>query len=231
MSPWNMFKCVSLSSSENQQLADLIILNSKKIAVYGYIRSIDMNSNVGCKGSNISINRTTKRNIIRKTEGKRGYQSAFLMNRISSGVHQWSFKILSHSGGSNIDIGIWKTKQYGKPITDNYFTKKKNNGYAYVCTRGVITLDNSAGRYGLRYGKRCVANDVIDMILDMNKLELSFCVNKHSYGKAFSIENTTYRAAVDMYSQHDQLQLVSYQQNAKNSENGFRFSFLNGDLP
>ena len=224
---------MATNKEENVTIAKL-----KTLAVYGYIREIaklllsnhcltqnfipdalyqlclkfylvtedDWDPN--CKGDSMIIDG----NIISKTCN--GYQSAFLVNRVSSGIHTWSFKIISHPlNSSNIDIGIWKCKNYGKPIISSYFTKKKNNGYAYVATKGVLTVANSAGRYGRDYGKKCRINDIIEMYLDLDQLKLKYIVNGYQYQIAYhDIEKTTYRAVVDMYSKHDQIELISYQQ-------------------
>ena len=53
------------------------------------------------------------------------------------------------------------------------------------------------------------------MTLDFNKLCLSYKVNNINYGKAFDIENTSYRAVVSCYSKGNKFTLMEYTKTIK----------------
>ena len=44
-------------------------------------------------------------------------------------------------------------------------------------------MEDTAGRYGQNYGPICGRDDIIEMYLNMDKLELSFRVNKTTKGE------------------------------------------------
>ena len=46
------------------------------------------------------------------------------------------------------------------------------------------------------YCPKCKEGDIIDMYLDLNNFELKYSINDKDYGKAFDVENTSYRAVV-----------------------------------
>ena len=52
--------------------------------------------------------------------------------------------------------------------------------------------------YGLgsKYGINPPNGSIIEMILDLNNLTLSFIIDDKDYGKAFDVENGKYRAAI-----------------------------------
>ena len=130
-------------------------------------------------------------------EKHRNFQSAFLSKKISSGIHHWKFELIKF----NIDqwnlFGIWKTNS-GVPLLNTCFTNKRNNGYSFVATHGKLLNLNDFYMCGKEYGKKCKKGDIIDMYLNMNKLQLSFAINDKNYGKAYDIDNTQYRAAISM---------------------------------
>ena len=70
-------------------------------------------------------------------------------------------------------------------------------------------MENRSSKYGER---KCLSGDVIDMILDLEKLELSYIVNGKNFGVAFTeIEKTEYRAVVSANVVDDAIEFVSYQ--------------------
>jgi len=60
------------------------------------------------------------------------------------------------------------------------------------------------------YGQSCFGVKEVDMILDFDALELKFAINGTDYGKAFDIERTTYRAAVNLSQVKDSVELLQY---------------------
>ena len=128
-------------------------------------------------------------------------QTAFLKTIISSdigNIFYWKFKFDLHieNGVIGTAIGIWKTN-IGDIIKlkNSCFCWWGNNCYTFISAKAKLTN----GDYGVSdksYGIKCKTNDIVEMIVDMKKLEIKFKVNNIDYGKAYDIEDTTYRAAV-----------------------------------
>ena len=127
----------------------------------------------------------------------------------SPGIYKWKLR-LNHVPNLNysywaVIIGIWKTKSSKEPVLDTSFasiTTKKTYpwswGYAFDAMNG--TLVNSSGtnaKTGGEYGKKCKTGDIIEIILDFDKLTLKFNINDQDMGIAHSdIEDTEYRVAL-----------------------------------
>eukprot|EP01083_Nonionella_stella_P178411 630144_1 len=143
-----------------------------------------------------------KNNEIIKNDDWSG-STVFLSNVVKTGVHRWRF-LLKKSDDYTVHIGIWKTKH--QLVTDDYLTDDKAC-YSYsVFHAGLLGAGNDS------YGRRCTQGDKVDMLLDLNKLELSYFVNDKDYGVAFRVDETEYRAAVSLFNQGDIVELVSYEQ-------------------
>eukprot|EP01083_Nonionella_stella_P126425 382661_1 len=138
--------------------------------------------------------------------------TAYLSKEVKSGVHRWRFKILSYSNNA-IDIGLWKSK-YGIQLEKAARLMQKGKGklYMYCVTYAYLSKgDLGDGRHDVdSYGTRCVKGDIIDMILDLNKLELKYVVNDKDYGVAFNVEKTSYKAVLNMSGYGYAIELVSY---------------------
>ena len=143
-----------------------------------------------------------------------GYQSAYLSNIVSTGINIWKFSLNKVSDNWNI-IGVTKTKY--KQYVDNTFVMNKNDGYGYLirymdglCAH--LTNPGDPGNAGKKYGsKKLESGDIIEVILDLNKLCLSYKVNDIDLGVAFkNIEKTTYRAAVTFYNKNEKISFISY---------------------
>ena len=50
----------------------------------------------------------------------------------------------------------------------------------------------------LKYGIVCKTNDIIEMICDLEKCELKYCINGIEYDKAYDIKQAKYRAFIDL---------------------------------
>ncbi len=130
------------------------------------------------------------------------------MNAVQQGIHTWKFKAVKITCSWTL-IGIWKTNS-GTPPINSYFTNVNNNGYAYVINSQHKTNPSKQGYCGPKYGVICKDGDVIEMTLDFNTLCLSYRVNGSDYGKAFDVDNTTYKAAITLFSKGDSISLISY---------------------
>ena len=109
-------------------------------------------------------------------------------------------------------IGVWKTK-YPITSTKSYFMSRGAfKSYGWVITTQQFTYGDTRQTVK-EYGKeKCVKGDIIDMILDKDRKQLRYIRNGEDYGIAFEfIEDTEYIAAIDMYSENDAIQIVSYQ--------------------
>eukprot|EP01083_Nonionella_stella_P294941 1002413_1 len=150
------------------------------------------------------------------TMNKESRASAFLSRevKILSGVHRWRFKILTEPVGQ-IHIGIYKSKnEVAKYLLgwDLAGGDHKGKSYMYFAHGGSLS---EPGPNGKSYGQPCLKGDIIDMILDLSKLELKYVVDGQDCGVANKVEKTPYKAAVSMYTDGrsligNSIELVSY---------------------
>eukprot|EP01084_Bolivina_argentea_P192989 331184_1 len=141
-----------------------------------------------------------------------GFKSVFLKHAALyelKRTHHWKFQISTkHStfGWNPVGIcAISKTssnKYWGSKPYETYFTR---SGYAFVPNRGLL-VDAGGGGDGKKYGIVCnaYANPfIIEMILDFDKLTLSYVINGINYGIAFKeIEKVDYTPAFVMNARH-----------------------------
>ena len=148
-----------------------------------------------------------------------GKGSIFLSSVVRSGVHRWRFRIGQHHPSNfSVCIGVWKDKH--AVAIDQDMDRKVNLAYARLTKGDDGDGEHDAGSFApaQQYSKRtasrrrtrCNAGDTADMVLDLNRLELSYSQNDIDYGVAFSVEKTAYRAGVFMYRNGDSIKLVSY---------------------
>ena len=144
---------------------------------------------------------------------------SFLKNIVIEGIHIWKFRY-----HQDLDddfewpegcVGIWKTKSGvpdvgGTPIDGPYESK--------ICTGYIITMDGyrtdatDPGTYSQhKFRPEVKDGDIIEMILDFNKLILTFKINDEIKAKIDGIENTAYRAAVATFEYGEGFTLLSYQ--------------------
>ena len=109
-----------------------------------------------------------------------------------------------------MSIGIFKTKNKVECATGTRVDKFGTDlGYGWIVNYRQLT---SRTRYGTR---ECASGDIIEMILDFNKLTLSYTVNGdiNNWGIAWkNIEQTSYRAVVSANQAGDGIQFLSYQE-------------------
>ena len=142
------------------------------------------------------------------------YGMAYLKNAVSEGIHKWTFKCLNVNNDDWFDaIGVWKTKATSMDEHIRVDDFDDNQGYGWTFNyQEITTVAGSFSRH-IRYGKRkCLTGDIIDMILDLEKLEIRFIVNEEDWGVAFqNIEKTEYKAVVSANIELDAIELISYQ--------------------
>ena len=128
--------------------------------------------------------------------------SAYCKYIHESGIFKWKFKMENgqreYNNYAECMIGIWNSK-HEKPQLDTYFTDK-GQGYGYCPKLQEITNEDGYTS-GITYGPedRCKNDSIIEMVLDLDALTLSYSVNNIDYGKAFDVEPGNYRAAVYLH--------------------------------
>lgn len=142
------------------------------------------------------------------------YQNALLTKTVESGIFCWKFRLdaIGRRGRDRWDclIGIWNTKSKNPTAVQGSFTTNDCEGYAFVTLAGKLTNPKSPGNYWKEYGKKCDVGQEIEMILDMDKLELSYKIDDVPYGVAFPhLKNSSYRAAIYFYDKGSSITLLS----------------------
>ena len=141
--------------------------------------------------------------------GNRGKGPAFLSRIVKSKQrHCWRFRI-NHLNSSTLwmTIGVWKCNHDFdlKYRLDSGYVKGKFYGWI---VNYQVAIDGGRHKYGKR---RCKTGDIVDMILDLEKLELRYMVNDEDFGIAFeNIEDTEYKAAISMNKSPDEIELIKY---------------------
>ena len=130
---------------------------------------------------------------------------------------QFKFETSNISCGWNV-FGIWKVRNLSDiPPYETFFTNYGHEcAYGFIPSNGCIVDPVSGGGSGKKYGVRCIADIdqysgyeirrlkdyivgkvfTIDMILNFEKLTLSFIINGINYGVSHNIEKVNYRAAI-----------------------------------
>ena len=156
----------------------------------------------------ISKTITLKENTV--TLSTRPPSSAYGKRIIESGTFSWKFRIAPNTLEWQIMIGIWKVKDE-EPEIDTFFTKEGNKGYAFDPIAAALTNDHGyLGNYS-EYAERIENHEIaciVEMILDLDNLTLSYIVNDKDYGKAFDVEKCGYRAAVYMVNKGNSISLI-----------------------
>jgi len=155
-------------------------------------------------------------------------ESAYLRHIIDSRCRRYSWKLrLNRLGFAHYwttTIGIYKCRRSRRlsPRTDGIFTidgefPNDPNGignvaYGFAANKGTLVEPKSGSgadeANAKRYGQRCGTGDVVEMNLNFETLELSFIINGTPYGCAFAVEDTEYRAAVNLCQEGDCIQIM-----------------------
>ena len=154
---------------------------------------------------------TLEANCIKLSKGAAS-NSAFLCNVIDQGKYKWKFKLkkLANRAHWTTTIGIWKCNKHIEPKVNDIFTKGNHMAYGYAVNRGTLVDEETGSKadYGTKYGTNCKEGDIVEMLIDLDKLELKYIVNGKDYGKAFEIEKTAYKAAVNLFARDDEIEII-----------------------
>ena len=142
---------------------------------------------------------------------------SFLKNVVTEEIHIWKFRfdLRSDSDIAKSQIGIWKTNS-GKPDLEDRFIDNTNED-GISCTGYFITLNgyrsNPENVMDITDGEFAPVKDgdIIEIILDLNELVLTFKVNNVEKVKFDNIEKTSYRAVVSIFQPGEEFTLISYQ--------------------
>ena len=138
--------------------------------------------------------------------------SVYLTKKVDKGIHKWSFKLIQVDSFCDMAIGVWKVNN--KPQVNKCIYNMNANGKCYGWHLNWGYTTNGDDNENKHYGEtNCVTGDIVDMILDLDKMELRYCHNTKDYGVAFqNIEKTAYKAVVSTNDINDSVELISYQQ-------------------
>ena len=158
-----------------------------------------------CKGTDLVISGTS---IMHSSNW--GIQRAYCKNVVSEGIHSWTFRIDQISSGRGFLLGVFKSQD--DPVVHTGFQSNPtgsysldlHDGWLFSLTRSGHMTEDSNKR---NYGAKCKSGDVIKMTLDLVSCTLSYAVNGRDYGKAWDVENSSYRAACTIYANSDKITL------------------------
>ena len=133
--------------------------------------------------------------------------SAYCKHIVEEGVFRWKFEVKQR--GYLMKIGVWKDKGCGPDprLNDSYTWFLEDNGYCLYPALNQIWMD---GKGFVDYGTYCNIGSIIEMILDLNELTLSYIIDGVDYGKAFDIEKCRYRAAVCLSKRGDTVTILDH---------------------
>ena len=134
--------------------------------------------------------------------------TAYLRNVIKSGTHQWTFKIIHCEATYTIVIGIWDNKHGLDSEHAIYSIDSCEKSYGWCVSGGWLSRNEEYEDYG---PDKCQTGDIVDMIVDLDKLELKYRLNGKDYGVANQIGKGEYKAVISLYFKQDALELMSYQ--------------------
>ena len=135
--------------------------------------------------------------------------------------YEWRFQIIKYDKNNLAWNNLFGVQKVGTTCLDydgsQHFISTRKCGYGFISSCGKLSDASSAGCYGVnnkynpdayKYGKECVAGDIIEMHLDLEKLQLSYVINGRDYGVAFQVEKTEYTAAVTIDWKGNSIQLL-----------------------
>ena len=127
---------------------------------------------------------------------KRFTNGVALLNKVvHSGIHRWKFKLIEFND-TNAYIGVFKAQTQPKFDDNPYLDDGHYRGKSYAIDL-YYAKTTCGDTQAHDYGVRCKKGDVIEMALDLHKLELRYNIKGKDYGAAFqNIEQTSYRACV-----------------------------------
>ena len=134
-----------------------------------------------------------------------------MTNIVSKGRHEWKFKIHKLSGGGS--VGIWNMKYDPKPILLKGIAEEAERAYAFLLNGARLNVHDKAHEWTEyeSYGQVCQSGGTISMLVDFNKLTMSFEINGKNYGKAFDISKGEYCAVMTTNDPNVKIELLSYE--------------------
>ena len=137
------------------------------------------------------------------------YRSAFLSNIVSKGIHKWKFQSIA---GQFIGICNDSVRNEWKYLNDWYYCNTASSSYGLFLKTGQLR----GGKKGLYHREkycppRSSCGDVIEMCLDLNRMELKFVINDKDYGKAFDVPPGNYRVGVCSHANATGFKLLEYE--------------------
>ena len=118
-------------------------------------------------------------------------------------------------GMGYVTIGVWKNNHEAwiSATTFDRFVAGKSYGWIANAKYATDGDDETRRRYGTR---QAYSGDVIEMILNLNKREISYSLNDVDLGIAFSdIEVTQYKAVVSTNGAGQSVQFINYKHHDK----------------
>ena len=104
---------------------------------------------------------------------------AYLSKIVMTGIHRWKFKInLGNNYGTTITIGVWRNIQPLRTDNDTPLLYEINQSMFYGYEINGFTLAENADGHILDYPrnlddqKEIVDGDIVEMLLDLNKMEV-----------------------------------------------------------
>ena len=111
--------------------------------------------------------------------------------QIASGVFRWRFRV-DHVSSPYTDIGIVSNTH------PNLYYFEIMTGRIYLC-----------GSNQPSYARQCETGSVIEMILDLDRLKLSYVIDGNHYEKGYDVIPGEYRARVRLFKQGESVTMLS----------------------
>ena len=107
-------------------------------------------------------------------------------------------------------IGVSTVSNENDELTVNDPYGANGKAFGFVSIAGQLTDPTAFGNYTREYGAKCSKiGDVIEMILDFDKLELRYCINDKDYGKAHTInKESKYKGIVTFSDDGESVRLL-----------------------
>ena len=139
-----------------------------------------------------------------------GEMAVMLKNIVSAGIHQWKFRILKDNS-FKMTFGVI-TADYQSIATSGQLWQESYQDKAYGVVLAAPNLANDDEQTGIRFSCNCAVNGIVEMILDLVKMELRFIIDGRDYGTMITdLPKCDYKACVSGYSNEASYEILSYQ--------------------
>merc|ERR1712228_478860 len=135
---------------------------------------------IDCKGDGMKVNGQ----IVTGSDDK--WESIWIKGIVSTGTKEWKFKIMNDGV---VRIGITNEKN----------EKKKDSSLSTLCYYTCYGFLYDEDGNLTKTNEKAEKNDIVSMILDLNKNHLIFLLNGKQIGNPLTVKNGSYRAAVSLY--------------------------------